>query len=359
MKVLSASLLILVFFVYIILCSIVYLVVSRKKEKKYRQKVKELKSTFGIEILDQLAMIKNRQEVPYDDLLTIKVKLKEKVYEEVFNETIITFNKAKENRRYTQIYMSKYSKYIDSILSKKIIEEKKSYIAFLLGEYKVDNETINEFLFKCLESNSTHIRFNSLSSISKIGNAECFIKAINIISRNKESLNNKIMLDTIDEFGGDIDKLYDEIIGKFNLLTDESKCMFIDNMASKRNGILSAKLLEMAKNDNIDNEIKSSIIKYFGDIKYNDAKEYLLSVLDEDSWECRALSVKSLENYEGYDIIDKLMQTIRDENWYVRANSARTLLKLDISVENLAAILNGDDTYAREIMQYALSHENN
>lgn len=353
------SLLILMFFVYIILCSVFYLIISRKKDKKYRREVKKLKRTFGMEILNQLEMIKNKQEIPYDDILKINKKLKEKIYEQVFSETIITFNKSRANRRYTKIYMSKFTKYINSIVSKKKIKEQKAYIAFLLGEYKVETESVNEFLYECINSDSLHLRFNGLRSISKIGNVDYFIKALNIVSDNKENLNSKIMIDAIDDFGGDIDKLYNEIVGDFHKFTDKSKCLFIAHLADKKNGILSEKLLSMLKANDTDYEVKSSIIKYFGVIKYNDSKEELLKILDGESWEYRALSVRALDNYEGEDIVDKLMETIKDENWYVRFNSATTLLKLNISDSKLMSILTGEDKYASEIMEYAISFNNN
>ncbi|MBK5263014.1 MAG: HEAT repeat domain-containing protein [Peptostreptococcaceae bacterium] len=48
------------------------------------------------------------------------------------------------------------------------------------------------------------------------------------------------------------------------------------------------------------------------------------------------------------------MEKIKDPNWYIRHNSAKALVKIGTSRDRLNMILNGNDKYAKEALEYAI-----
>ena len=93
------------FFIYIILCSIVYMLCRDFLDKINEKKVENLNKTFGVEVQRQIETIKLNNKLYKMDIDYIKSKIRSKNYLEVFNETIIKLNKDKINKEYTKIYV--------------------------------------------------------------------------------------------------------------------------------------------------------------------------------------------------------------------------------------------------------------
>src|SRR5699024_1954079 len=86
------------FFIYIILCSIVYMLCRDFLDKINEKKVENLNKTFGVEVQRQIETIKLNNKLYKMDIDYIKSKIRSKNYLEVFNETIIKLNKDKINK---------------------------------------------------------------------------------------------------------------------------------------------------------------------------------------------------------------------------------------------------------------------
>ena len=88
---------ILSFFIYIILCSVVYMLIKEVLEKKKEKKRKKLKDTFGVEVQRHIEMLKANKKLSKMDIDFIKSKINKKNYFAVFNDMVIQSNKYKEN----------------------------------------------------------------------------------------------------------------------------------------------------------------------------------------------------------------------------------------------------------------------
>ena len=70
-------------------------------------------------------------------------------------------------------------------------------------------------------------------------------------------------------------------------------------------------------------------------------------------WEYAAVAAQALSSYPGPDTVDCLKEGLKASNWYVRLNSADTLIVgLKIQKKDLFDVYNGRDRYAREILNY-------
>ena len=135
------------FFIYIILCSVVYMLCRDFLDKINEKKVEKLNKTLALEVERQIKIIKLNNKLYKMDIDYIKSKICNKNYFEVFNETIIKLNKDNINKEYTKTYV----KYFEEDILKTVRKYKnkddieKTFIVNLLGEYRLDNYELNEF----------------------------------------------------------------------------------------------------------------------------------------------------------------------------------------------------------------------
>lgn len=348
---------ILSFFIYIILFVVIYMIILDIIHVISNKRVKKLDNTFKKEVLRQLNCIKEDKEILKLHIEYVAQSLKKRHYLQSFINAITEFNKNEENHKFTRIYISNYEIFVENFLkkNKKKDETIKVYCAVILGEFKLSNYEINSFLMESLNTNSLYLRVASLEAISKIGNLNKFIEAIKYISDNNYYINNKIFIDILKEFGGDKYLLNKELIDNFNIFNNDLKKSIVDHFKNNKVEFVKEKLLEILKDENSEKEIRISAIKYFSIINSKYAQEIIIDILKRGEWEYRAVSAATLSSYKNEESINSLLESITDKNWYVRYNSAISLLHLNQDIINLV-FLKGDK-YSRDIIFYAMFME--
>jgi len=332
------------------------MIITDYREKRINKKVEKLSETFGKEILSQLNKLKNNIDLSRRDIYTVKKRLNNKEYEKVFNETIILFNQNSEDYIYVKQYMESFNGYIKRLVKKNKKEGsiKNVYTAFLMGQYKVDDEYINEFLIDSLKTSSLYLRFNAINSIGEIGNVEYFTKALLYISKTDGYLNEKLFIDIMNQFAGDMTELNNQLLKSFDEFSNQIKCIIIEHFQNVNYIFAVNKFTDKLNSFETDKEIVTSIIKYFNIINYPPVKPVLMSLLDAEEWEFRALAAKTLSKYYSKDIVEKLLISITDNNWFVRLNSAMTLLDYELGENLLYDVLAKKDKYSTDIMFYSM-----
>lgn len=349
---------ILSFFIYIILSAVMYMIILDIIQIISNKKVKKLDDTLKKEVLRQLNCIKEDKEIPKLHIEYVAQSLKKKHYIKAFINAITEFNQNKENHKFTRIYISNYENFVAKFLkkSKKKNEVIKSYCAVILGEFKLSNYEINSFLMQSLNTNSMYLRVSSLEAISKIGNLNKFIEAIKYISDNNYYINNKIFIDILKQFDGDKYLLNKALIDNFNIFNNNLKKSIIEHFKNNKVEFVKDNLLEILKDENSEKEIRISVIKYFSIIHNKCAKHIIIDILKRGDWEYRAVSASTLSSYKDEESINALLVSITDKNWYVRYNSAISLLQFSDDIIDL--VFFKDDKYSRDIIFYAMFMEN-
>lgn len=348
---------ILSFFIYIILFVVIYMIILDIVHVISNKRVKKLDNTFKKEVLRQLNCIKEDKEILKLHIEYVAQSLKKRHYLQSFINAITEFNKNEENHKFTRIYISNYEIFVENFLkkNKKKDETIKVYCAVILGEFKLSNYEINSFLMESLNTNSLYLRVASLEAISKIGNLNKFIEAIKYISDNNYYINNKVFIDILKEFGGDKYLLNKELIDNFNIFNNDLKKSIVDHFKNNKVEFVKEKLLEILKDENSEKEIRISAIKYFSIINSKYAQEIIIDILKSGEWEYRAVSAATLSSYKNEESINSLLESITDKHWYVRYNSAISLLHINKDIINLV-FLKGDK-YSRDIIFYAMFME--
>lgn len=343
--------------IYVIICSILYISISGFYQRRKHKKIYKSKKQFKDSIVKILNDIKKNVDIDDGVIFEIKKKLAFEDYEYVFNEAIIQFNEDIENIKYTKIFMEEFKDYIDKIIKKYKLysKEKKIHIIVLLGNYGVYTHDICEFLIDKLKKNSLYMRFNVLSSLSLIGNVDFLIAALLELADVSESFNDKIFIDVINQFTGDKEKLEEEFIKKFEKFHYKIQISIIANATYNKSDKIIDQMFFLLLNDKTDMEMKLSIIKYFGAVKFIKVKDILINFMNSSLWEVRAVVARNLDIYidcEGVE--DVLIDKMCDENWYVRFNSAYSVVNHINYFEVMEKIKIQNDKYSRDIMFYVL-----
>ncbi|XAM52781.1 hypothetical protein TVTCOM_28950 [Terrisporobacter vanillatitrophus] len=346
------------FFIYIISASIVYMIGRDIMDIIFNKRVEKLNETFKKEVLTQLNCVKLGKSLSKMDIKYVDDNLRKKYYIKSFINAITEFNNDKENYKFTKIYMSNFEVFIEKFINKnnKKDEAIKVYCAVVLGEFKLSNYKINNFLIKSLNTKSIYLRVSSLEAISKIGNLNYFLEGIKYISDSNHYINNKIFIDVLNQFGGDQYLINKELMKNFDSFNTNFKKDIIEHFKNNKIEYVKNNLIEILKSQSYGKEVKISIIKYFSVVNYEQAQEEIIKILKEYDWEYRAICASALSSYKSAKSIKSLLEGITDKNWYVRYNSAMSLLEFDENIVEKALLK--DDKYSRDVLFYAMFMKN-
>lgn len=354
MKAIANIYIILSFFIYIISCSIIYMIVRGMINQHFNKKVEKTKKQIKGEILKQLNCIKSDEAISKMDIASIREKLKQKHYIRAFNVILKEFNKDKNNHKYIKIYMENFEDIITINVKKYRKKDNilKTYLATLLGEYRISNYEISEFLLECINTKSIYLRISALESIARIGNINTFKRAIEYISKENKYINNKVFTDILNQFGGDKYYLDKYLVNNLKNFSENIQKVVIEHFKNNKTDFVKEDLLNYL-NDNMNKEVSISIIKYFSVIKYEKSKKKIIELLNNKDWEFRAVCATALKNYKCKESKSALTKSIKDKNWYVRYNSAITILEFSDD-DLINSILYENDKYAKDILFYAM-----
>lgn len=352
-----------VYFFFIIFLILLALVISYLIYAKIMQRNDlRRKKRFEYEmrpIIESHLQISNELDIPKSEILFIKKKVQTKPGLQVFND--IYFEKLAENgydkllRNYVRLIIDYQTLYKNRIVHDKY---RKSYILYLLAEYYMDSEEVIQLAMSSLEDKSQFVRNNALRVLRNTGNTEVFLAAYHIISKGKLYFNNKVIVDFIDSFQGDILELNRMLASSIGEFSPQIQKVIIEHFANRKISEYSSEILHLIKKSN-DKEVVISGIKFFGMIRYQDAFEFIVEQFDSTNYEVRAVCARAIALYNCEKTIKLLEKNITDSNWFVRYNCAFSAISLEKGNEFtqnslVGKIIQGDDVYAKEMIIYTL-----
>ncbi len=353
-------------FITLIISSILYLVYIDWINKRFNTSVNKIYQSFAKEVAEDIAMIaeglpKSEKRIKY-----VKHKLGHDAYERVFQNVIIKLCEEDEFKNYTKAYLLHFEDYIFSKIKKIKSNGNVKHVqnVFMMGEYRIDHPKIIDYLLKGVTSKSIAARFNSMSALSKIGNAKALVTAIVIASAERGYLNQKVLTDVLDNFEGDKETLIVELLINIDIIRGDFRTLVINYFNNQQNEAPAPKLYELLERS-IDKEEQLSILKYFGVICYPECSKKILELLKDDQWEIRAIAARSLKLYTVHFELSEVISALSDENWYVRTNMARSVLQhihdhRENVEEEVDYLINSlEDRYAIGALEYARHLEEN
>lgn len=105
--------------------------------------------------------------------------------------------------------------------------------------------------------------------------------------------------------------------------------------------------------DNID--LKIAVIRYLYHALKTDSESILMTLVEDPSWQVRAVVVRFLGELKSYLSLQQLEKALRDKEWWVRINAAQALYQLDEpGIEVLKNQSVAQDRFAYETANFVL-----
>ena len=206
---------------------------------------------------------------------------------------------------------------------------------------------------------SLYSRVNALKALCSLGESETLLNAFLSLGQDVGAgapIHEKIVVETLLTFSGPPDELIDLIWRQFERFSVPEQRALLDYIRFQ-SGDYQDKVLSILLEKRRDKELHFSAIRYFGRYPDERARATLLrfvSDTDPTRWEYAAISASSLARYPGRDTIEALSGAMHSPNWYVRYNSASSLIQLGFTYDELLGAAAGSDRYAREMLTYLL-----
>jgi len=239
-----------------------------------------------------------------------------------------------------------------------------AYFPYILHKYNIlkhyESERLKDTLLDLLRSVNVYCRENTIKAIYSMQNPDIVVKSLGILDSNLSFHHPKLVCDGLVMYKGEKSILKDKLFYAFN---DFSVQMRVNILNYFRFGNVScdSEMLEILKNEEENNEIRFSAIRYFEKFPNDEARAILQELaenLEGRIWEYQAIATSALKSYPDDVTYRILVKNLSNSNWYVRQNSAISCEKLGYSYYDLINVFDGDDRYAREMMRYYLDKRN-
>lgn len=232
--------------------------------------------------------------------------------------------------------------------------------AWLIRKYEAAGEENRDFwtgeMRALLQRPGIYCRENALNILYGMGNAADVVGALLLLDERHVFHHSKLIHDGLLKFGGDKNDLLKEIWDVFDRFSAAMQVTLISymRMASAE---CCEQVFEVMMRRSQDNEVYFACMRYFGKIYYEPAYPVLLDALSkpaDERWEKAAIAAAALRNYPSERSVDVLVQALHSLNWYIRNNVAETLESFGLTYADMADVFEGNDRYAREILQYRM-----
>lgn len=324
--------------------------VEKRKHKKIEKRKEEIKEIF-------VSILENKEASRIVEVNKLRNNFNRKTDIQAFHKAVREYYESSD-------YKDELSDLLEEVVDiNKIVksgvvrkEYKESYALYLLSEFKMGNKETGDFALSSLNKKSLHIRNNALNVINKNNDLTIMMKAIDLIDSKEHYFNDKTIIDFLDNYKGDKDALDNALYLNMNRYNTNLKKNIISHFINITDGTQKIKdrMLDYIQ-ESSEKEIVISSTRYFNKIIDQRAVKYILNNMESEDWEVRATSARVICNYPGEQVIEKLKQTLKDENYYVRYNSAESFLKLVDEKAVIEEAVKNEDRFTRDILLYAMN----
>lgn len=349
---------VILFFIIMVL-TMEYLISKKISLRKTIKKINSLAENL-LPIMTKHILAENMTNIPESELSQIKKIIHSYIGIEAFNKVSSELVQAHgcpyKVNEYAAMVLD-----VNLLLKNNLIDGgdalKIEYILYLFSKYKITREEAMEFAFDSLDVQSLSIRNTALTVIKNTKNPRHMINVYEIISKQGHYFNDKVLIDFVDSYNGDQRTLNEMLLKNIWKFNEQIQIAIIEHFINVKFEFGGSDILTLIEKTSYKEAVIAGL-KYFKIFPYDYAKNLINKSIVNDSYEVRAIAATALASYNYEESLKVLTRSISDSNWFVRYNSAFSILSLtkgnykeNSVIEN---IINGEDKYAREIMIYAL-----
>ncbi len=353
-------------YVYIAICvsmilyNIIYVFILKHRERALVSDSEKLEAI----VYEQIEVLKSGGEISENHKKYLCCKLDK-------TSGITAFDKALESvfakepeltEKYLVDTFSAFEHLTHRYISKDTL--KIAYFPYILHKYGIlkhnDGERLTDALLDLLRSVNVYCRENTLKALYSMRRPDIVAKALKIIDTNLTFHHPKLICDGLMFYKGDKNELKDIFFENFKDYSVQMRVNILNYLRFA--GVkCDEEMLSMLKNEEENQEIRFSAIRYFEKFPTNEAEPVILNLaenLENRTWEYQAIATSALKSYPGDSTFRILVKNLSSSNWHIRLNSAISCEKLRYTYQDLINVFDGNDRYAREIMRYRLDRRN-
>ena len=193
-----------------------------------------------------------------------------------------------------------------------------------------------------------------LLAVYTMGDPARALEFLELVDASNKFVHPKIISDGILSYKADRNALHSCLLSN---LTRFSPGMQVNLLNYLRfiDGGYCAELLKILEDESTNDEVRFCCIRYFGKYHYDPAYERLADFAehaDSRRMEYAVVSLMALRNYPCERTLQILSRHLHNPNWYIRYNATESMEMLGIEYQDLLDVFDGQDRYAREMLQY-------
>jgi hypothetical protein len=277
---------------------------------------------------------------------------------------------AKVSRRDGERCMERYMAYL-AATSETLFEKYRkkdrtvyTYYIFFLRRHGIlkyiFNSSISAYLRDLLETGDIYVCENVLQAIFTVRDPKLVVQALHIVDKKEIFIHSKIISEGLLCYDGDVMALQILLLEERTRFTVQMQVSIL-NYIRFSSGAHCERIFDILQNGEADDEVRYACIRYFGKYHYDPAypilRDYVNADYNENDEYC-LISLTALRQYPGDETVSLLIKNLRSTNWYIRYNASESLSALGVDYADLVEVFDGQDAFARDIMQFQLDRRN-
>lgn len=350
---------IIVTYVYFFICLLImlfttgYIMYQFYRRRVFKKRVTFFKQTIEKQlniIHEHPALIKQHQAYLSNKLVRIN-------YLTAYHEALLSY----QNHEAIMTYKLAIEPVIKNLVSdyEKRGDIEKAYLSYVIASHADgvwQDEVIYRTLFHYLDKPNVYLRENVLKALYQQNNPEWIVKAYETLSSQHIDHHQKLIQDGLMRYPYDKRALIEQLYLKRDRFS-ESILLGIIGFITYETKDYQQQFYDWLKEDKVPLEVELKLYRYFKKYPTEQVKPHLLAALESPQDEKRIVAADILADYCCNDVIQALKTAVSDPNWFVRRNASRSLLKTNVTIDDLMDILTGHDRYARNMLKYYLETE--
>lgn len=250
---------------------------------------------------------------------------------------------------------------IINVVRKSMNETMMAFYAHLISELKITKaqDEFKDFMLELIKGKSVYLRENALRAIYSFGDKGLVVKAIKWLSDNDVYHDKKLISDGLVTYAGDSDDLCEALAKALDECNDNYKDAIIRYFSYAKWTGGREYLVNLLERENTNTDIVCSIIRTVCKEKSEENRKILIDTInkycDAEDKGPAIVATTFVGRYTQDEQIQKLLQkNISSSDWYIRMNSAKSLIECGASDAQIQQILNGDDRFAKDALEYML-----
>ena len=242
----------------------------------------------------------------------------------------------------------------------------RAYFAHVLGAFKLEESALNsgltDLMLEYVLDDSVYARENALKALYSFGNARKVCAAFCSLSKKEIYHSEKLLVDGLLTFSGDFENLSYWLMKYFKELMECYQISVINYLSYKREYEYNDILIDYMDQEEASVDVKCCILRILGKEKGERNKKVLMKSVEQylnaTEWEIASVAAGALGGYDKDKKVEELLcHALTSRNWYVRINSAKSLIRISASDDSIQKILSGEDKYAKDALMYAMNNK--